>query len=93
MKMINFPNCDVSHWFCKITRFFATEPGRPTHRPEPLKFKEWLLQGMEHYKKQGFSFELVTPSLMRIKRPGQNSVLRTHKNFLYEYENEYLSNF
>ena len=19
-------NCDVSHWFCKITRFFATEP-------------------------------------------------------------------
>jgi len=20
------PNCDVSHWFCKMTRFFATEP-------------------------------------------------------------------
>jgi hypothetical protein len=22
-----YPICDVFHWFCKIARFFATEPG------------------------------------------------------------------
>ena len=22
----NYPTCDVFHWFCKIARFFATEP-------------------------------------------------------------------
>lgn len=61
-------------------------------RPQPMSFKEWLLRGMEHYKKEyGFTFELVTPSLMKIKRPGQSSLLRTCANFREEYENEYLS--
>jgi hypothetical protein len=23
-----YPICDVFHWFCKIARFFATEPGK-----------------------------------------------------------------
>jgi hypothetical protein len=68
--------------------------GRPMKKPEPMSFKEWLLRGMEHYKKEyGFTFELVTPSLMRINRPGQNSLLRTYANFRDEYENEYLSKF
>jgi hypothetical protein len=67
--------------------------GRPTHRPEPLKFKEWLLQGIEHYKQQGFKFELVTNSMMWISKPGQNSMLITAENFREEYEKEYLSKF
>lgn len=25
MRIINFPNCEGFHLFCKITRFFATE--------------------------------------------------------------------
>lgn len=67
--------------------------GRPTHRPEPMSFQEWLLQGIEHYKKEGFSFELLTPSLMKISRPGQDSILRTCENFKEEYEQEYCSKF
>lgn len=62
-------------------------------KPQPMDFREWLLQGIEYYKKQGFTFELLTPSLMRISRPGQNSLLRTCANFREEYEKEYLSRF
>jgi hypothetical protein len=51
------------------------------------------LQGIEHYKQQGFTFELLTPGLMRINRPGQNSILRTAANFREEYEKEYLSKY
>lgn len=67
--------------------------GRPMKKPEPMEFKEWLLQGIEHYKKEGFTFELLTPSLMRIHRPGQNSILRTCENFREEFENKCLSKF
>jgi hypothetical protein len=48
---------------------------------------------MEHYRQQGFKFELVTNSMMRISRPGQNSILRTAENFREEYEKEYISKF
>ncbi len=68
--------------------------GRPMKKPEPMGFNEWLRAGMEHYHKEyGFSFELVTPSMMRINRPGQNSLLRTAASFREEYEKEYLSKF
>lgn len=60
-------------------------------RSEPLTFEAWLKQGIEHYQKQGLTFELVTPSMMRIKRPGQNNLLQTCASFKDEYENEYLS--
>jgi len=33
-----YPICDVFHWFCKIARFFATEP-KVQH---PQKRKEFL---------------------------------------------------
>jgi len=59
----------------------------------PLSFEAWLKQGMERYQKQGIVFELVTPSLMRIKRPGQTNLLRTCANFRNEYETEYLAKF
>jgi hypothetical protein len=62
-------------------------------RPQPMSFKEWLLKGIAYYQAEGFTFELLTPSLMRIKRPGQNSLLRTCANFREEYEKEYLSKF
>lgn len=62
-------------------------------RPQPMSFKEWLLKGIAYYQTEGFTFELLTPSLMRIKRPGQNSLLRTCANFREEYEKEYLSKF
>ncbi len=74
-------------------RYFNKHGGRQTQRPNPIDFKEWLLRGMEHYKQQGFTFELLTPSLMKINRPGQNSKLRTAANFREEYESEYLSKF
>ena len=68
--------------------------GRSMKKPEPMCFSEWLRAGIEHYHKEcGFSFELVTPSLMRIKRPGQDSLLRTAASFREEYEKEYLSKF
>lgn len=68
--------------------------GRLMKKPEPMSFKEWLLRGIEHYKKEyGFTFELVTPSLMRVHRPGQNGILRTCENIRKEYEKEYLSKF
>ncbi len=67
--------------------------GRPIKKPEPMSFKEWLLDGINKYQKEGFVFELLTPSLMRIKRPGQTSLLRTCANFREEYEKEYLSKF
>ncbi len=60
---------------------------------QPMTFKEWLLGGIEHYKKQGFTFEVVTPSLMRISRPDKPAILRTCENFREEYENEYLAHF
>ncbi len=25
-RVYKYPVCDVFHWFCKIARFFATEP-------------------------------------------------------------------
>ncbi len=63
-------------------------------KPTPLSFKEWLLRGMKHYKQDyGFTFELVTPSLMRIVRPEQPALLRTCEDFRREYENEYLIKF
>lgn len=51
-----------------------------------MTFTEWLIRGMEHYKQQGFTFELLTQSLMKINRPGQNNILRNCKNFKDEYE-------
>lgn len=74
--------------------YFNRHGGRRIQRPTPMSFKEWLLRGMEHYKKEyGFTFELLTPSLMRINRPGQESILRTCENFREEYDTEYLSKF
>jgi hypothetical protein len=58
-----------------------------------MSFKEWMQQGINKYQKQGFTFELLTHSMMRISRPGQNSILRTCANFREEYEKEYLSKF
>ncbi len=73
--------------------YFNRHGGRITQR-QPMSFKEWLVKGIEHYEKEyGFTFEVLTPSLMRINRPGQNSILRTCENFRDEYENEYLSKF
>jgi hypothetical protein len=74
-------------------RYFNNHGGRQTHRPEPMSFQEWLVKGMEHYRQQGFKFELVTNSMMRISRPGKSSILRTAENFREEYEKEYLSKF
>jgi hypothetical protein len=32
-RAYKYPICGVFHWFCKIARFFATEPsGRPDYR-------------------------------------------------------------
>lgn len=62
-------------------------------RPQPMGFKEWLEDGIRYYQSKGFTFELLTPSLMRIKRPGQNSLLRTCANFREEYEKDYLPKF
>lgn len=66
---------------------------RNTPKPTPLSFKEWLLKGIQYYQLEGFTFELLTPYMMRIKRPGQPSLLRTCENFREEYEREYLSKF
>lgn len=60
---------------------------------QPMSFKEWLLSGIEYYKNQGFTFELLTPSLMRINRPGKTSLLRTCENFKQEYDTEYMAHF
>lgn len=67
---------------------YASEP------KEPLKFKPWFLQGIEYYQKEkGFTFEVLCPGLLRVKRPGQTTLLRTYKDFVREYENDYLSKF
>ena len=43
-----YPNCDVSHWFYKITRFFATEPSCLQARSEELeKHNETLKAELE----------------------------------------------
>jgi hypothetical protein len=73
--------------------YFNRHCGRKAQRPTPMSFKEWLMQGIEKYQKQGFVFELATPSMMRIKRPGQPNLLRTCADFAKEYREEYLSNF
>lgn len=73
--------------------YFNRRGGRRTQRQTPMSFKEWLQNGINKYQKQGFTFELVTPGMMRISRPGQSSILRTCENFRDEYENEYLSKF
>ncbi|PAV13568.1 hypothetical protein ASJ81_17350 [Methanosarcina spelaei] len=67
---------------------YALEP------KEPLKFKPWFLQGIEYYQKEkGFTFEVLCPGLLRVKRPGQTTLLRTYKDFVREYKNDYLSKF
>ena len=67
---------------------------RNTPAPKPLSFKMWFLQGIEHYQKEkGFTFEVLCPGLLRIKRPGQNNLLRTYKDFVREYERDYLPQF
>jgi hypothetical protein len=67
--------------------------GRPTQRPKPLFFKDWLQPGIEHYKKQGFSFEFVNSSVMIIIGPDSSSFQRSCSDFRDEYETEYLSKF
>lgn len=58
---------------------------------EPLKFKSWLLQGMNyHFEEFGIEFEVLAPGLMRIKTPGQRNRLRTLADFEREYYNEYI---
>ena len=74
--------------------YFNRHGGRRAQRPIPMSFREWLLNGMKRYhEEKGFAFELVTPSLMRIKRPGQPNLLRTCADFAREYREEYLSKF
>jgi len=62
-------------------------------RPQPMSFKEWMRGGVEHYQSTGITFELVTPSMMRIRTPGKVSMLRTCADFAREYREEYLSKF
>ena len=67
---------------------------RNAPKPTPLSFKEWFLKGIEyHQKENNFTFEVLCPGLLRIKRPGQTNLLRTYKDFVREYENEYLPKF
>jgi len=33
-----YPICDVFHWFCKIARFFATEPNDGHGNPKEVTF-------------------------------------------------------
>lgn len=74
--------------------YFNRHGGRRAQRPIPMSFKEWLLNGIKKYHDEnGFTCELVTPSLMRIKRPGQTNLLRTCEDFAREYREEYLSKF
>ena len=66
---------------------------KAVYRQEPETFETWFYQGIERYKKDyGFTFELLTPGLIRIKRPGQDALLRTVADFKREYK-EYLSKF
>lgn len=58
-----------------------------------MSFKEWMQAGITKYQKQGYTFELVTQSLMRIKKPGQMNLLRAAADFVREYREEYLSQF
>lgn len=73
--------------------YFNRHGSRRSVRPQPMSFKEWLQCGIKYYQSKGFTFELVTPSMMRIKRPGQSNLLRTSASFLDEYQNQYLSKF
>lgn len=63
---------------------------RNNSRPTPLSFKDWLLQGIRYYEKQGFKFELVDRYTMKIVPPGKTAIFRTCADFKDEYENEYL---
>jgi hypothetical protein len=67
--------------------------GRPMRKAEPFSFKDWYMQGIEHYKKQGFVFEQVDRYTLKIIPPGKPAFLRTGADFKDEYENEYLSKF
>lgn len=67
---------------------------RNTPKPTPLSFKDWFLKGIEYYQKEkNFTFEVICPGLLRIRRPGQPNLLRTYKDFVREYENDYLPKF
>jgi hypothetical protein len=72
--------------------YFNRHGGR-TQRQNPMSFKEWLLDGIAHYKKQGFTFEQVDRYTMKIIPPGKPAIIRTCADFKEEWENEYLSKF
>jgi len=69
-----YPICDVFHWFCKIARFFATEPVRkywqrpllealgfnPVYTPKHREISENLKSNFSH---KGWKEETDIPSL------------------------------
>jgi hypothetical protein len=53
-----YPICDIFHWFCKMTRFFATEP-----YPENSKLKIKLLSKNTGVKNPGGNFSIKEEKL------------------------------
>jgi len=48
-----YPICDVFHWFCKIARFFATEPVK-----KPIKTLGWEnMKKLRPYLKKVFPWQ------------------------------------
>ena len=60
-----YPICDVFHWFCKIARFFATEPFRliQLDHPEFKTIEELTTDILEKNDKRG-----ISKSLQQIKK-------------------------
>jgi hypothetical protein len=73
MRIINFPNFEGFHLFCKITRFFATEPLHVlhVHRP-PSTYPGTLLAGRKDLPgKSRFSGQKPGPQAGKYRREDQ----------------------